>query len=81
MLWLQCGAQARAVPQHLWGHAAHPALHLTLLAPLVPRPAVPVLQEQYAGIAKAISQFEPLKMIASPGAVSTIVCPCILCRR
>ncbi|KAL4860240.1 Agmatine deiminase [Chlorella vulgaris] len=25
-------------------------------------------QEQYAGIAKAISQFEPLKMIASPGA-------------
>lgn len=26
-------------------------------------------QEQYAGIAKAISQFEPLKMIASPGAV------------
>ena len=27
-------------------------------------------QEQYAGIAKAISQFEPLKMIASPGAVS-----------
>ena len=28
-------------------------------------------QQQYAGIAKAISQFEPLKMIASPGVVST----------
>jgi hypothetical protein len=27
-------------------------------------------QEQYAGIAIAISQFEPLKMVASPGAVS-----------
>lgn len=36
----------------------------------LPRPALLCLQEQYAGIAKAISQFEPLKMIASPGAVS-----------
>ena len=26
-------------------------------------------QEQYAGIAKAISQFEPVRMIASPGEV------------
>ena len=26
-------------------------------------------QEQYAGVAKAISQFEPVKMIASPGEV------------
>lgn len=39
---------------------------------MLPRWAPPLvlLQEQYAGIAKAISQFEPLKMIASPGAVS-----------
>ena len=29
-------------------------------------------QEQYAAVAIAISQFEPLKMVASPGAVSIV---------
>lgn len=63
---LQCAAQARTALLALRSLCAPYLTHLA--AHLGPHLAW--LQEQYAGIAKAISQFEPLKMIASPGAVS-----------